>query len=343
MDDYYKILGVSENASNDEIKKAFRVLAKKYHPDLGGDAEKFKKIVEAYRVLSDQKLRGEYDQKKKFGSAGFNFNDFGQASDLGSFFRNQNFDDLLSDLLGDFFGSKSEQNLDLVIDLDVDIAEIVRGSKKSISYKRKKLCLECQGTGSQTKVLKKCSACQGQGRVRSKSSFFTGFVFETENICKICHGRGSVPEKICSFCQGTGVVVRSESFEVDLPPHFDPREYLIVPSLGDEDPRTKKGGKLIIRIHPRPDSRFKIQGRDILTDIDIGLVDALVGTELNLKFFDEEIKIKIPAGINQGEVIRIPGKGIRAGSLLIKVQIRTPKKISEKAKKLIEELKKEIN
>lgn len=345
MENYYDILGVVEGASTEEIKRAFRNLAKKYHPDMGGDAERFKKILEAYRVLSDAKLRADYDRRRRFNQAGVGF-DVGSFADLGnleSFFRGQQFDDLLADLIGDFFGAHmQEANLDVLIDLEVTLPEIIQGAEKQLVYKRKRVCSQCKGSGSETQVLKKCDVCHGRGRVRSRSSFFTGFMLETESRCKFCHGRGSVPEKICHNCQGNGMVLQEERLQVSLPAQFDPKEYLIIPNMGDEHPRTKRAGKLILRIHPQPDPHFKIQGHDLVTEVEISFIEALVGTELKIKFFNEEIQVVVPAGIMPGELMRIPGKGLQGGSLLVKIRVRPPKRLSARAKKLIDELRQEL-
>jgi len=345
MENYYDILGVSEGASVEEIKRAFRNLAKKHHPDMGGDAEKFKKILEAYRVLSDEKLRADYDRRRKFGHAGvgFDFNPFSDLGNLESFFQGQQFDDLLTDLLGGFFGAHREEvNLDVLIDLDVTLPEILKGAEKELVYKRKRVCVKCKGSGSETYTLKKCDVCHGYGRVRSRSSFFTGFMFETESRCKFCRGRGSVPEKICQICQGKGVVLQEERLTVSLPAQFDPKEYLVIPNMGDEHPQVKRSGRLILRIHPQPDPRFKIQGRDIVTEVEISFLEALTGTELKIKFFSDEIRAIVPAGVMPGEMIRIPNKGLKGGSLLVKIRVKPPKHLSARAKKLIDELRREL-
>lgn len=341
MEDYYQILGVPENASEEEIKKKFRELAKKYHPDMGGDPEKFKKILEAYRVLSDKKLRAEYDKKRKMMKEGFSFEFPFGFEDLHSFFRNQTFDDLLSDLIEEFFSFAPEEKRDIILDLEVDLSEIVRGARKIINYKRKTICNICKGTGSESGKLIKCPVCDGRGKVISRSGFFTGFIFETTKTCKNCNGKGQIPEIICKNCQGRGYVIKEEVVNIDLPPHFDPYELIKIPLLGDQDPVTKKSGDLIVRIRIKPHPRFKIRGRDIIGEIELNLIDLILGKEFILDFLGEKIPLKIPEGF-AGEYIKILGKGLKGGDLILKIKIKPIKRLSPKAKKLLEELRKEL-
>lgn len=341
MEDYYQILGVPENASEEEIKKRFRELAKKYHPDIGGDPEKFKKILEAYRVLSDKKLRSEYDQKRRMMKEGFSFEFPFEFEDLHTFFRNQNFDDLLSELIEEFFSFAPEEKKDVILDLEVNLNEVIQGAKKTIIYKRKTICNFCKGTGSETGRLIKCPVCNGTGKVRSKSGFLTGFIFETTKTCKNCNGRGQIPEIVCKNCQGRGYVIKDEIVNIDLPPHFDPYELIKIPYLGDQDPITKKSGDLIIRIRLKPHPKFKIKGRDIIGEIELNLIDLILGKEFTLDFLGEKINLKIPERFTE-DYIRIPGKGLKGGDLILKIILKPIKKLSPRAKKLLEELRKEI-
>lgn len=341
MEDYYQILGVPENASEEEIKKKFRELAKKYHPDMGGDPEKFKKILEAYRVLSDKKLRSEYDQKRKMMKEGFFFDTPFGFEDLHSFFRQQSFDDLLADLIEDFFSFTPEERRDIIFDLEVELPEIIKGTNKNISYKRKVVCFNCDGTGSETKKLIRCNVCGGSGKVFKKSSFFTGFIFETAKRCNNCSGKGKVPERICKICQGRGYTIKDEIITVNLPPKFNPKEYIKIPGFGDQDPLTKKSGDLIIRISVKPHPKFTIRGRDIIGEIELSFIDLILGKELTIDFLGDKIRVKIPEGY-RGEYLRIPGYGINNGDLILKIVLKPVKKLTPKAKKLLEELRKEL-
>lgn len=342
MDDYYKILGVSENATEEEIKKKFRELAKKYHPDVGGDAEKFKKILEAYRILSDKKLRTEYDTKRKFGG------DFVFGPDvfgnMGAFFRGQNLDDLFGDLFGDLLDFQTPRNLDILIDVEMEIPEILKGQKKDVVFQRKVICDKCKGSGSETGKFVRCSVCGGSGRVRARSNFLGGIMFESQNMCSNCKGEGRIPEKICLHCQGRKTTTNRESLTIDLPKGFDPRELIAIPNFGDQDPITKRIGQLVIRSHIKPHPKVKIvKGNNLLTELELTIFDILLGGDFELKFFDESVKINIPSGVNIDEFIRVPGKGIGRGDLLIQIKLKPIKKLNKKAKELIEELKKELN
>jgi len=348
MEDYYQILGVPENASEDEIKKKFRDLAKKYHPDKGGDAEKFKKILEAYRVLSDKKLREEYDRKRKMGSA---FGDY--SYDFPFNFNFSNFEDIfktgdISSLLGDIFEDiwpfrkeKTFETLDIVLDLEVNLEEIIKGTIKNINYKRKIACHHCNGTGSENKNFVRCETCKGTGRVKLRSNILTGFIFETTKVCSNCRGIGKIPEKICLICQGRGYTIKEESITIKLPSNFNPKEIIKIPKMGDQDPISKKYGDLLIRIFIKHHPIFQIKGKDLITEIEISPIDLILGKILKIDFFDEKIEIIIPSGFNQDH-IRIYNKGIGGGDLIIKVKIKPVKKLTKRAKELLEELKKEI-
>lgn len=339
MEDYYQILGVPENASEEEIKKKFRELAKKYHPDFGGDSEKFKKILEAYRVLSDKKLRQEYDQKRKMKNFGF---DFGPGFDFNfDFFKTANIEDLLSDLIEDFFTPDSHHQKDIILDLEVTLEELLKGTVKNISYKRKTICPKCEGTGSETKEFVRCNICNGLGRVKSKSSFFTGFVFETNKICRNCKGKGKIPEKICQNCQGRGYITKNEVITINLPPNTNPQDIIKISNLGDQDPYSKKSGDLLLRIIIKPHPKFQIKGNDLISEIELTPIDLILGKELIINFLGDKLKIYIPPGFNESS-IRIPHKGINKGDLILKIKLKPVKKISKKAKDLLEELKKEL-
>ncbi|GIW66859.1 MAG: chaperone protein DnaJ [Candidatus Parcubacteria bacterium] len=342
MEDYYKILGVPENASEEEIKKKFRELAKKYHPDFGGDPEKFKKILEAYRVLSDKKLRGEYDQKRKMKDFGFNFNfDNFNFSDI---FKTSTIDDLIGDLFEDFFYPDTRHHFearDIILDLEINLEELMKGTTKNISYKRKVICHKCEGTGSENRVFIKCNVCNGLGRVKSRSSFFTNFIFETSKICQNCKGRGKIPEKICSNCQGRGYITKNESITVNLPPKTNPKEIIKIANFGDQDPLSKKSGDLLLRIFVKPHPKFNIKGNDLITEIELTPIDLILGKNLNLDYFGEEIKIYIPPGFSDS-FIKINNKGINRGDLIIKIKLKPIKRLSKKAKELLDELRKEL-
>ena len=339
MENYYQILGVSENASEDEIKRAFRTLAKKHHPDMGGDQDHFKKMVEAYRILSDKKLRAEYDTRRKFGGSGMG-GGF-DASDLGAFFRDQPFDDLLGSLFQDFFHAKTQRNLDVLLDIEVEIGEVVKGSKKNLQYERKVICTHCNGTRSETKQLTSCATCKGTGRVGARNNFLGGIVFESQSMCRNCRGTGKAPEKICRECAGRGILAKKEAITIDLPSGFDPGELIGISGYGDEDPDTKQKGQLILRVHVKPHPKVKIKGKNLFTEMELSIIDILRGGDFELKFLDDQIKILIPSNVRIDELIRIPKKGVGGGDLYIQIRLKPIKKLSRKAQQLLDELQKE--
>ncbi|MCS7183983.1 MAG: DnaJ domain-containing protein [Patescibacteria group bacterium] len=343
MEDYYKILGVPENASEEEIKKKFRELAKKHHPDFGGNPEKFKKILEAYRVLSDKKLRQEYDQKRKMKDYGFDIGNIGFNFD--DLFRTSNLEDLIGDIFEDFFGTETRHHYeakDIILDLEITLEELFKGTTKNISYKRKVICHKCDGRGSETKNFLRCNICGGLGRVKSRSSFFTGFIFETNKICQNCKGQGKIPEKICSLCQGRGYSTKNETVTINLPPKTNPREIIKIVNLGDQDPYSRKSGDLLVRIFVKPHPRFNIRGNDIISEIELTLLDLILGKKIIFDYLDEKIEIYIPPDFNE-QFIKIPNKGINKGDLILKIKLKPIKKLTKRAKELLEELKKEID
>jgi molecular chaperone DnaJ len=344
MEDYYQILGVPENASEEEIKRAFRELAKKYHPDRGGDPEKFKKIVEAYRVLSDPKLRAEYDQRRKFAQQGvfdFNFN----FDDLFDYLRKDFWGEDIFNIFDDFFTFKTGKtkhfkDLNIYLNLDIDLETAFKGGKKEIFVERELLCPHCQGTGAENKKLITCPVCHGKGRITQKSRLFGGILFEQTNICPNCQGSGKIPEKKCSFCGGKGFIIQKEKVVIEIPPRFK-TEKIKIPNLGHQNLKGETGD-LIIQLRVKVNYPFEIVNGHLVLNLEISLIDALLGTEIWYDFFGEKVKINIPPGINQGDILKIKNFGFYNEDLYVKIKIKPIKKLSPRAKKLIEELKKEL-
>lgn len=340
MEDYYQILGVPENASDEEIKKAFRELAKKHHPDRGGDAEKFKKIVEAYNVLSNPKLRTEYDQKRKFAQQGifdFNFN-FNFEDLFDNFLRQEDIFDLFRNFSS--YKEKKYKDLNIYFNLDIDLETAFKGGKKEIFIEREIICYHCQGTGSENKKLITCPICHGKGKVSQKSKFFGGILFEQTNICQNCQGSGKIPEKKCSICHGQGFIIQKEKVIIEIPRHFKV-EKIKIPNLGHQNLKGEIGD-LIIQLRVKINYPFQVIDGHLALNLEINLIDALLGTEILYDFFGEKIKINIPPGINQGDILKVKNFGFYNEDLYVKIKIKPIKKISARAKKLIEELKKEL-
>ena len=350
MANYYEILGVPKGASKEEIKKAYRKLAHKYHPDKSGGSDgKFKEISEAYSVLSDEKKRAEYDTYGRVFSGGQG-SESAPGWDFGGFGGASNFD--LNDIFETFFGGgggagygQTKRGRDISIDLEISFEESVFGVERSVLISKIAVCEKCGGNGAEPgSDLKKCSYCQGKGKVHeTRKSFFGSFTSLRE--CGKCGGKGSIPSKKCSACRGVGVMPKREEIKVEVPSGIEDGEMIKLAGMG-EAAANGIPGDLYVKIHVLPHSVFRRSGRDLVMDLDIKVSDALLGAEKEIKVFDKSIKLKIPAGVDSGEILRAKGLGMpqpngTRGDLLIKIMVRTPKKISRKAKKLIEELKEE--
>lgn len=352
MADYYTILGVSKNASKEEIKKAYRALAHKYHPDKhGGDEKKFKEINEAYHVLSDDKKRAQYDQYGRvfgdwrthegFGGGSWENVDFGEPG-FGGF----------SDIFEDFFGfgqrssrRRQKRGSDISIDIEIPFEESIFGVSRKVLLRKTGECKECHGSGAETgAAIKECQICKGSGTVRDqKQTFFGSFSMLRE--CSACLGRGSIPERKCKKCKGEGVDRYEEEITISIPPGIENGEMIRLSGKGEA---TAGGiaGDLYVKVRVRPHSLFKREGNNILMKLEIPLSEALLGAEKIIHSIDGDIKIKIPQGVDSGEILRVRERGVPVsahsrGDLLIRITVRNPKKLSKKAKELIEKLKEE--
>jgi len=343
---------VPKGATKEEIKKAYRKLAHKHHPDKnGGTDDKFKEISEAYSVLSDEKKRAEYDTYGRVFSGGQGPSGQGGSApgwDFGGFGGASNFD--LNDIFETFFGGgaaqgRAKRGRDISIDLEISFEEAVFGVERSVLISKIAVCDKCGGNGAEPGTdTKKCSYCQGKGKVHeTRKSFFGSFTSLRE--CDKCGGKGNIPSKKCSACRGNGVMPKREEIKITVPSGIEDGEMIKLAGAG-EAAANGIPGDLYVKIHVLPHPVFRRSGRDIVMDLDVKISDALLGAEKEIKIFDKSIKLKIPAGIDSGEVLRAKGLGMpqpsgTRGDLLIKIMVRTPKKISRKAKKLIEELKEE--
>ncbi len=354
MKDYYKILGVEKGASQDEVKKAFRKLAHKYHPDKGtGDEAKFKEASEAYAVLSDEGKRKQYDT---FGSAGpgaggaggFNAQDFG-GFDFSGFQNSAGFD--FGDIFGDIFGGGSRRTQerrgrDISIDIEVDFKDAVFGTTRKVLVAKTSVCDNCNGKGgekgSETVV---CNKCNGKGKIHESRRTFFG-EFQTERVCDTCHGEGYVPKVKCHICKGAGVVHKQEEITIQIPPGMEDGEMVRFTAKG-EAIQGGAPGDLYVKVHVKRHAMFRKEGSNLLADISIKLSDALLGGEYSLETLDGKLAVKIPEGIQSGEVLRIKGRGVPygrgnvRGDIYLTVRINIPKKLSREVRKLIDELKKE--
>lgn len=361
--DYYEILGVAKNASKDDIKKAFRNLAHKYHPDKkGGDEQKFKEASEAYSVLSDDKKRAEFDAYGRVfsgaggagqgagfdpsgfaGFEGFDFSNFAQGQGNGNF----EFD--LGDIFGDMFGGHRESRVkrgnDISIDIELSFSEAIFGTERRVLLRRSIVCEHCKGTGAEEgSAMKTCPTCNGKGKIRETKRSFLGS-FTSVHTCNECGGTGKIPEKRCGVCRGAGVERKEKEVTIRIPSGIDDGEMV---RLSGEGEAVAKGvpGDLYVKIHVKKHQIFRKENTNLVMDLSIKLSSALLGDEYNIATLDGDIKVKIPEGITHGEILRVRGKGVpidksRRGDLLIHIKITLPNKLSREQRKMVEELKKE--
>ena len=355
--DYYQILGVEKGASQDEIKKAFRKMAHKFHPDKeGGNEAMFKEASEAYSILSDDKKRAEYDSYGRVfnggagpagGQGGFNPNDFG--FDFSGFANGQqDFD--LGDIFGDIFGGASQprtkRGRDISMDIELTFKESVFGSERKILLTKAAQCERCKGNGAEPGTEKvTCTTCNGKGRIREMKRSFFG-TFATETTCDTCYGSGKMPKVKCKECNGVGVTRKQHEVKIMIPAGINDGEMIRLSGAGEAVPGGITGD-LYVKIHVKKDAIFTKDVNDLRMDLKVKLSDALLGGEYAVALLDgNDIKVKIPAGVTYGEILKIKGKGIpyeksKRGDLLIRVNVVLPTKLSNEAKKLIEALKKE--
>ncbi len=349
--DYYSILGVDKKASKDDIKKAFRQLAHKYHPDKkGGNADKFKEVNEAYTILSDDKKRAEYDSYghvfsdaggSGFSSEGFDFSNFAAGGDFAGF----NINDIFSEFFGGGGGYGAVRGRDISVDVEVSFAESIFGSERKFLLSKSSNCSECGGSGAAQKTeMITCAKCNGNGKVRESKRILFG-TFASVVICSNCRGKGKVPKEKCKTCHGLGVLRKEEEVAINIPPGIENGEVIKV-SGGGEAVSGGVAGDLYIKVHVTKHPLFMKDGRNLVTNLNIKLTTALLGGEYKLTTLDGEVVIKIPAGVAHGEILRLRNKGVpydknRRGDLLIKLNIQLPNKLSKDATRLVEELKKE--
>ncbi len=353
--DYYKILGVEKNASREEIKKAYKKLAKQYHPDISkeeGAAEKFKEVNEAASVLGSDEKRKQYDQ---FGSEFVNRGGFGGAGGFNGFdsdsFRDFsfNFDDIFENFFGGGlggFGRRSRstpRGSDLRFDMEITLEQAAEGFSKTVKFTKNSNCDECEGRGGFD--FKTCSTCNGTGRVTRQSRTPFG-IFQSTTTCPDCNGRGERPGKTCKKCYGEGIIDQEKELEVDIPAGIDEGSQLRIKGEGEA---VKGGtpGDLYLFIHIKQHKYFKRKGEDIFLDARISFTEAALGTEIEIPTIEGNASLKIPSGTQPGTVMRMKNKGMPRihshgrGDQLVKIIVEIPKKLSKKQKSALEEFEKE--
>lgn len=355
--DYYHTLGVDKKASKDDIKKAFRTLAHKYHPDKkGGDEKKFKEISEAYSVLSDDKKRAEYDAYGRVfsggggaqGGAGFDGFDFSQ---FGGFGGQQGFDINIDDLFGgfaDIFGGGrrgERRGRDISIDIEISFKESVFGVERRVLLTKDTTCAKCDGSGAEpgTKT-KTCPTCNGQGTiVESQRSPFG--VFSVSRTCSTCQGRKKIPEKACAACHGVGVTRKEEEIVISVPAGIDNGQVIRMAALG-EALQGGKPGDLYVKLHVAPDMRFRREGFNLVTELPIKVTDALLGSDYAVETLEGPVTISVPPLKSTDEILRVKGKGVpmgggKRGDLLVRVRLAFPHKLSRDATETLKKLREE--
>jgi len=354
--DYYEVLGVQKSASKDEIKKAYRKLALQYHPDKNPGnkeaEERFKEAAEAFSVLADEQKKAAYDQ---FGFAGVDGMGGGQNQDWSNF---RGFEDIfghgdIGSIFENFFGGRGtfgggsrrgsqagpRQGTNLRYDADVPFKDAVFGTKIEIQFAHEETCTGCKGSGAASGTGRKtCPTCGGSGQVRHG----LGGIISFASTCPACGGQGSVIEKPCMECGGSGTQKKRQKLMVTVPPGVENGKHLVVPKHGNAGPNGGPPGDLYVVIRVKPHEYFERQDCDLYCAVPISVAQATLGADIHANTLDgKTIKVKVPAGTQNGRMLRIRDEGVpsggRRGDLYIKLMVKVPEKISRRGRELLEE------
>lgn len=351
--DLYEVLGVSRDAAPEEIKKAYRQMARKYHPDVNKEdpnaAEKFKEINEAYEILSDAQKRAAYDQfghdafeqARNAGAGGFG--GFGGFEDIGGF----------GDLFDMFFGSAAgtgrrrktgpQRGADRELRMEISLEDAIFGMEKEIEINRMEKCEKCDGTGAEPgSSIKTCPACNGYGQVRNVQNTPFGR-FETIKTCSRCHGEGKILEKPCSACRGSGQIRKPRRLNIRIPAGIDTGSRLRIQGEGEPGLRGGPPGDLYITVVIKKHPKFERDGYDLFTAEEINFVKAALGGDIEIVLPGGEVhNLHIPEGTQPGDILKIKGKGVpylnsqRRGDLNVVIKVKIPTKLTKKQKELLE-------
>ncbi|MBI2499313.1 molecular chaperone DnaJ [Candidatus Woesearchaeota archaeon] len=348
--DYYEVLGISKNASKDEIKKAYKELAKKYHPDVTKDnntEEKFKEISEAYAVLSDDKKRVQYDH---FGHEAFDQR-FTQEDIFRDFdfdiFRNSDFGDF-DNIFDVFFGRNraKRKGIDLRYDLELSFEEAAFGCKKKIEIPKHEICDECLGSGAYKNKFENCKSCKGTGQVRSVSRSFFGMVTQIYS-CQDCNGKGKIIKEKCKICNGKGLIKKTKTLEVNIPAGINNGNQIRLENEGELSEDNNYGDLYIIP-HILPHKSFTREDYDIYIEVPLKFSTAVLGGSLEVPTLNGKASLKTPPGTQSHTIFRLKGEGIKKlngyghGDEYVQVIIQVPKDLSKKQKELLKELEKNL-
>lgn len=342
--DFYDVLGVSKDASDRDIKKAFRRMAMKYHPDRNPDdkeaEENFKEVNEAYEVLSDAQKKAAYDQ---YGHAGVDPNGMGGGGFGGGA---GGFGDIFGDVFGDIFGQQGggrrshvQRGADLRYTMELSLEEAVHGCDKTITVPTLVPCDTCDGSGAKPGTsAKTCGTCGGMGQVRMQQGFFS-----VQQTCPTCHGEGQVVSDPCSSCHGQGRKQETKKLSVKIPAGVDTGDRIRLSGEGEAGTHGGPSGDLFVQVSVRDHAIFERDGKHLYCEVPISFIDAALGGELEVPTLESRVKLKIPAETQTGKLFRLRGKGIKpvrggaVGDLLVRVIVETPVNLNSRQKELLKE------
>jgi molecular chaperone DnaJ len=341
--DYYEVLGVAKSAEEREIKKAYKKLAMKYHPDRAqGDKsleEKFREVQEAYEILSDQRKRAAYDQ---YGHAGVDPNRGGGGAGPGDF------GDIFGDVFGDIFGGgrgrqqRARQGSDLRYNLEMSLEEAVRGKEVEIRVPTLVECDTCDGSGAKKGTsASTCPTCKGAGQVQMRQGFFA-----VQQTCPTCSGKGKIVSDPCSPCRGQGRVEKTKTLSVKVPAGVDTGDRIRLSGEGEAGEQGAPAGDLYVQVHVKDHHIFTRDGNNLYCEVPLSFTTAALGGDIEVPTLDGKVKLKVSPETQTGKMFRLRGKGVKSvrsgavGDLMCKVEIETPVNLSSKQKELLEEFEK---
>ncbi|MFV0576341.1 MAG: molecular chaperone DnaJ [Vibrio sp.] len=342
--DLYEVLGVSRDASERDIKKAYKRLAMKYHPDRNQEADaadKFKEVKEAYEVLTDSQKRQAYDQ---YGHAAFEQGGMGGGGGFGG----GGFEDMFGDVFGDIFGGgrrgggaqRAQRGADLRYNMELTLEEAVRGCEKEINISTLAECDTCHGSGSKAgSSTQTCGTCHGHGQVQMRQGFFA-----VQQTCPTCNGRGQIIKDPCNSCHGEGRKNKSKTLNVKIPAGVDTGDRIRLNGEGEAGERGAPAGDLYVQVHLKQHHIFERDGNNLHCEVPVSFTLAALGGEVEVPTLDGRFKLKVPAEMQTGRMFRMRGKGVKSvrggatGDLICKLVVETPVKLSSRQKDLLREL-----